>query len=162
MNSDRPNEAPLPEPLAYLLTWTTYGSWLPGDRRGWVRRMGGDQLPDDERQRAASRAMIEPKVRLGPEQRSVVEQAIHDHCEFRGWVLFAVNCRSNHAHVVVWADQPPKEVLRQLKYWASRRLNEFGPPRKTWWSERGSGRYLNSDQARVSAIVYVRDAQDRK
>jgi hypothetical protein len=22
------------EPLAYFLTWTTYGTWLPGDERG--------------------------------------------------------------------------------------------------------------------------------
>jgi hypothetical protein len=26
------------EPLAYFLTWTTYGTWLPGDSRGWVNR----------------------------------------------------------------------------------------------------------------------------
>ena len=24
--------------LAYYFTWNTYGSWLPGDRRGWVRK----------------------------------------------------------------------------------------------------------------------------
>ena len=23
-------------PLAYFLTWTTYGTWLPGDERGWI------------------------------------------------------------------------------------------------------------------------------
>ena len=34
----RPNEPPMPEPLAYYLTWTTYGTWLPGDERGWVWR----------------------------------------------------------------------------------------------------------------------------
>ena len=26
------------EPLAYFLTWTTYGTWLPGDERGWSRK----------------------------------------------------------------------------------------------------------------------------
>ena len=26
-------EPPLPEPLAYFLTWPTYGTWLPGDER---------------------------------------------------------------------------------------------------------------------------------
>lgn len=25
------------EPLAYFITWTTYGTWLPGDPRGWVK-----------------------------------------------------------------------------------------------------------------------------
>src|SRR5262249_3307643 len=26
--------------LAYFLTWTTYGTWLPGDARGWVQVPG--------------------------------------------------------------------------------------------------------------------------
>jgi hypothetical protein len=26
------------EPLAYFPTWTTYGTWLPGDDRGWRRK----------------------------------------------------------------------------------------------------------------------------
>ena len=25
------------DPLAFFLTWTTYGTWLPGDERGWSR-----------------------------------------------------------------------------------------------------------------------------
>ena len=33
-------EPPLPEPLAYFLTWPTYGTWLPGDERGWVEYQG--------------------------------------------------------------------------------------------------------------------------
>ncbi|EAQ76914.1 transposase [Blastopirellula marina] len=162
MHPDRPNETPLPEPLAYFLTWTTYGSWLPGDPRGWVQQCAGVQSPDEMRQRAALRVMKEKEVRLDLVQRSIVEQAIRDHSQFRGWTLFAVNCRSNHVHVVVWAPQHPREVLRQLKYWATRRLNEAGPSRNTWWSERGSGRYLNSDASRDAATIYVRDAQDRK
>ena len=35
--TSRDNEPPMPEPIAYFLTWTTYGSWLPGDQRGWVQ-----------------------------------------------------------------------------------------------------------------------------
>src|SRR5438309_2044603 len=25
------------QPLAYHLIWTTYGTWLPGDARGWIQ-----------------------------------------------------------------------------------------------------------------------------
>ena len=25
-------------PLAYLITFTTYGSWLSGDEKGWCKR----------------------------------------------------------------------------------------------------------------------------
>ena len=42
----RTGDTILPEPLAYFLTWTTYGTWLPGDERGWVKRKRGFQAPD--------------------------------------------------------------------------------------------------------------------
>ena len=45
-------------PLAWFITWTTYGTWLPGDDRGWTERGKGSQLPDFYRQiRAALRFM---------------------------------------------------------------------------------------------------------
>jgi hypothetical protein len=25
------------DPIGYFLTWVTYGTWLPGDARGWVQ-----------------------------------------------------------------------------------------------------------------------------
>ena len=35
------------EPLAFLLTWTTYGTWSPGDERGWNRKgKPGAHLPN--------------------------------------------------------------------------------------------------------------------
>jgi hypothetical protein len=37
------SEAGLPYrsgPMAFFLTWTTYGSWLPGDDRGWCDARG--------------------------------------------------------------------------------------------------------------------------
>jgi hypothetical protein len=33
-------------PIAFFLTWSTYGTWLPGDDRGWVEYCHGFQLPD--------------------------------------------------------------------------------------------------------------------
>jgi len=30
-----PGSIPMDDPLAFFLTWTKYGSWLPGDERGW-------------------------------------------------------------------------------------------------------------------------------
>ena len=40
------NEGPLPEPIAFFLTWATYVTWLPGDDRGWIEYRHGWQLPD--------------------------------------------------------------------------------------------------------------------
>jgi hypothetical protein len=32
--------------IAYFSTWTTYGTWLPGDSRCWFERGKGFQTPD--------------------------------------------------------------------------------------------------------------------
>jgi hypothetical protein len=38
--------------------------------------------------------------------------------------LHAVNCRSNHVHVVVTANRDPDEVREQFKAWCTRRLKQ--------------------------------------
>lgn len=44
--------------LAYHITWTTCGTWLPGDARGWVKwGEAGVKAPDPERERAAQEYM---------------------------------------------------------------------------------------------------------
>ena len=102
-------EPPLPEPLAYFLTWPTYGTWLPGDERGWVEYCQGWQLPDPARKREAQARMTEDACLLNQEQRQLVESTIADHCRVREWTLYAVNCRSNHVHVIVAGNREPKE-----------------------------------------------------
>ena len=115
-------EPPLPEPLAYFLTWPTYGTWLPGDERGWVEYRHGWQLPDPARKRKAQARLTEDACLLDQDQRRLVELTIADHCRVRGWTLYTVNCRSNHVHVIVAGDREPKEIREQFKAWCTRRL----------------------------------------
>ena len=75
-------------PLAFHLIWTTYGTWLPGDARGWIQSGAtGVQPPDPEREQQARERMVEPAVVLDPEQRSIVEQTIREHGGVRRWTL---------------------------------------------------------------------------
>ena len=150
------------DPIGYFLTWVTYGTWLPGDARGWVEYQRGWQLPDPIREREAKARMTEDACILTPEQRWAVEAQIAETCAHRGWTLHAVNCRSNHAHVVVTADVAnPKKIRIDLKSWATRTLKaKFDNRRENWWAERGRIRYLNSDDDLEATILYVRDGQD--
>lgn len=125
MGRGRDNEAPMPAPLAYFLTWSTYGTWLPGDERGWVLHGRGWRLPDPIRKLEAEARMTEDACRLDDQQRDEVESQIAETCHFRGWQLHAVNCRSNHLHVVLTASQAPKIVRNQLKAWCTRRLKKL-------------------------------------
>ena len=75
---------PKPDPLAYFLTWPTYGTWLPGDERGWVDYHRGWQLPDPARKLEASARMNESACWLDDEQsqaRRVDNRGAQSHSE---------------------------------------------------------------------------------
>ena len=152
------------EPLAYFLTWTTYGTWLPGDTRGWVDRDEAEIQPANPRLEASAKSrMQEPPFRLMAAERQIVEETIRAHCKIRGWELLAVSCRSNHVHVVVAANRKPDEVMNQFKSWCTRKLKEANPHsnRVHRWTRDGSTRYLNRQGEVDAAVLYVREGQDK-
>ncbi len=154
-------------PLAYFITWTTYGSWLPGDERGWVKR--GErtvQPPDPLRREAAAQAMSEDAVVLSPAQRSAIDAMIARHCAFRGWILHARNARTNHVHVVASAAATGETMRSQLKSWCSRALSEqaglVGRGRngqRRWWTEGGDVEWIDNDESLSNVIQYVNELQ---
>jgi len=151
--------------VAYFLTWTTYGTWLPGDARGWVQHGEGSanrpyRLHDTPLEALARRRMREEPVLLNARLRRVVERAIRDTCCLRHWLLHVLNVRSNHVHVVLTVpDRPPERVMTSLKAWASRRLNDAvgRDGRRRWWTRHGSTRYLKSRASFERAVEYVRN-----
>ena len=152
------------DPVGFFLTWVTYGTWLPGDSRGWVEYRHGWQFPDPAREIEAAAKMTEDACRLSWQQRDAVEQQIDETCRHRGWLLYVVNCRSNHVHVVVsTSGTRPKKIRSDLKAWATRCLKQrFDATRENWWAERGSIRYLYDEESVEAAVAYVTEGQDRK
>jgi len=153
------------DPLAYFLTWTTYGSWLPGDGRWWVDSQGRFREPDPQRERLARERMTETELSFTALQRELVEKPVADHCRVRNWLLHEVNCRTQHVHVVVTAPgYAPEVVLEQFKAWCTRRLSQLQSKsgtqlREKWWTEKGSKRRLYDDDGLVAATYYVRHCQ---
>lgn len=155
---------PMADAIAYFLTWPTYGTWLPGDERGWNDYRHGWQLPNPQRVLEAEALMSEEACRLTSREREIVHAQVAETCFHRGWILHAVNCRSNHLHVVVSAKNvKPEKIRDDLKAWCTRRLKERSDPtRLQWWAERGSQRFIFSENRLAEVIAYVLDAQDRK
>ena len=155
-------------PLAYFLTWTTYGTRLHGDSRGTVddgfNRFGTPFRPPSRAlmEYERSRLRYEP-LRLGLVMRPAVHGAIVDHCRIRGWRLWALNVRTTHVHVVVTTPSKvtPAVVENQLKAWGTRRLRESGlvDPLRTVWTTDGSKRQLWNDESLAAAIDYVLNRQ---
>jgi REP element-mobilizing transposase RayT len=113
--------------------------------------------------------MSETPVLLDDEQRAKIQETIEKHCEIRGWKLHAVNCRSNHCHVVVTANDYDCEKVRdEFKAWCTRKLKELEGScindnsrlRERWWTRKGSVRYLFDTESLEAATLYTLEAQD--
>ena len=152
------------DPIAYFLTWTTYGTWLPGDERGWWRRGDGIRHdPDRLIKESAKSDLRERPVLLSRSDRTIVRATIERHCEIREWFLHAADARSNHVHVVVTATGYPPVIVRdQLKAWCTRKLKAGHKRRQRFWTEGASCRWINQEEDLESAIQYVNGAQDLK
>ena len=158
------------ELLAFFITWTCYGTHLPGDDRGWTKWHKGEQVPQPRLEDWCRDRMSESAIVLYPAQRAIVERVVRDHCTIRGWTLHAVNCRSNHCHVVVTASNYDGEQVRdQLKAWGTRRLKEHqlqngvevGSLREHWWTRKVSVRQLFDEESIEAAVIYTLEAQDK-
>jgi len=158
----RPQPPLVPHPLGFFLTWVTYGSWLPGDRRGWTDRAGVIRQPNLRLACHAAAKLRQEPVGLAAFQWSIVEETVREHCDLRGWPLHAVSCRRQHVHVVVTTTSAaPAMVCQQLKAWTSRLLHEHGEQARPIWARGYSARRVYDEQGLAAVIEYVADCQDR-
>ena len=146
----------------YFLTWTTYGTWLHGDARGWADKEGyhkGKQADDPLLKQRRERQFKHPPITFTPEMRACVDAAIHGVCEHRSWTLRELNVRTNHVHAVVIADGTADVVLRDFKAYATRALRKAGlfGADKEIWTESGDKVLLRGDDAVEQCCEYVRN-----
>jgi REP element-mobilizing transposase RayT len=157
------------DPLAYFITWTCYGTWLPGDDRGWTKWHKGEVIPQPLLANWCLEKMTDDPLFLTEIQRIIVNETVALHCQIRRWNLHAVNCRSNHCHTVITAsDYDGEQVRDQLKSWCKRKLKEEQKSRgidskeirEKWWTGKGSARWLFDQESLEAAIRYTLEAQD--
>lgn len=155
------------KPLAYFISFRTYGTWLHGDERGSIdrhhNRYGEPKILSNVQRESISAARTkEPPVYLDAARRKVVEAAIHETCSIREWYLRALNVRTNHAHVVV--DNPnksPEMILNAFKANATRMMRQQGliTGSNTPWAAKGSKRWLWNARSIDNAVRYTLHGQ---
>jgi REP element-mobilizing transposase RayT len=163
----------------WLLSNTTYGTWLPGDPRGSVtsvrdRRSGDEPSPfrfehdtpgepwEDEipgLRHSALEQMTGPPIYLDLEKAEILLAQFQETAGYRNWTLRAVALMANHFHLTVQVldDPHPRKILADFKAYGTRTLNRrYGqPPSETWWTDKGSKRKLPDERALANAIHYV-------
>ncbi len=167
------------ESSTWLLTSTTYGTWLPGDARGFVGRVFDIRDGDDETKRRiehnrywteydrdmqglrrkSQELMKGDPVWLNPEQAAVVRDQFLETARYRKWSISTIAVMANHFHLIVTAPESTSTdvLLRDLKSYASRALNlKWAKPLSgRWWTTSASRRRLIGEAAVGAAIRYV-------
>lgn len=154
-------------PLAFLITVRTYGTWLHGDERSSVDRFHNQYktefaASDKNREQFISKKLKSELVILNASQRNAVESAIREVCEYRNWLLRAINIRTNHFHVVVSnGAATPDRALNDFKSYSTRKMRKTGVWnfRHSPWVDKGSTRYLWNERRIELAVDYVINGQ---
>ncbi len=141
-------------PLAYHITFRSYGTWLHG-RAGSVDRFHNryetPRLAADTKRLVYNQSLLkQPPVYLTTARRRAILESIKETCQIRKWKLWASNIRTNHVHSVISAPCKPNPVLIALKANATRKMREAGcwNSNQSPWALRGSRDYVLYGQGR--------------
>jgi len=149
-------------PLAFHITFGTYGTRLHGDPRGTVDRAHnrpGDPVlgADPARWIRESAAMRFPPIELTLEQRLFVEATIPRVCLRGGWQYHVGAAASEHVHTMLSAAVDGVSVRKWLKRWLGEALSERWPlpAGQSWWAEGGSVRWVWTEDYYQTIYDYI-------
>jgi REP element-mobilizing transposase RayT len=140
--------------VGYMVTWTTYGTWLQGDKRKYVK--DGEILPaDKELEEANKRQQKSETVRLTNEQKKVVKDVVLKEAQRIGQEILALSVFSNHVHVVVGStNESIENTVSRYKNVATCALKKTGLTERIW--TRGfNKKFCFSSEELEEKIAYV-------
>lgn len=141
--------------IGYMVTWTTYGSWLQGDKRGYVKN-GRVLAQNDKLKSANQRQQKYPTLKLNTEQKQIVENTITEEARRINHKIFAIAVCSNHVHIVAGvSEESIEQAVHRYKYSATLALRKFGSQDKIW-SKGFDKRFCFTDRELENKVRYVR------
>jgi REP element-mobilizing transposase RayT len=163
--------------FAWHITWTCYGTWLPGDERGHVSNIihrdggwepkrntpGSPAAAGDANMRERARALQKGEtVWLTVAQAECAARAMVDAARRRGWRIMRAAIMSNHIHAVI-CDCPNDgpAVRRALKGVSQAELSESLGKSQRWWTAGGSDRAKTDSIAIENAVNYVANQENK-
>lgn len=134
-----------------MITTTTYGTWLPGDLRGYVDR--GVILPHDpDRLERSRRLMKTDPVFLSPREQDALFDALQRAAREFEYALFAVSIESWHAHWLIdHAFDAVEVMMGRLKTRMRQAL-----ARGRLWTAGYDARYCFDEEAVEARRNYIR------
>ena len=140
--------------LGYFVTWTTYGTWLQGEEKGYVK--GGKILPANPNLHKANiKSMANKKIILNNKQKEIVRETILNEIEKTGQKMLALAVCSNHIHIVLsYTGKPIEKTVGRLKNAARVALQKNGLEARVW-SKGFDKKYCFDEKAFKNRVNYV-------
>ena len=140
--------------IGYMLTWTTYGSWLQGDKRGYVKN--GEILGNNpELCKSNQDNMTCGEFRLNKTQKKIVRNQILETAKRIDQTVHAVSVYSNHVHIVACnIDEAIGKIVRRYKRETIHALRKEGVEGNVW--TRGyDTRFCFDEKSLQARVEYV-------
>ncbi len=145
--------------VGYMVTWTTYGSWLPGDERGFVAN--GQILPGDLKtlERNKKRQKL-PTVKLNKKEIKLIRQTIVNEAREIGHEIVALSVCTNHVHLAARTnDKLIEDIVGRYKSITTSALWELGREGRIW-TKGYDKRFCFSEEELTRKIQYVNKHND--
>ena len=146
----------MPRTVGYMLTWTTYGSWLQGEKKGYVKE--GRILRGDKRLVDLCEKFQKGSTdKLRNNERDIICKAILNEARRIGLTIEALAVRSNHIHLVArFFPEPIGQTVSRFKNVTSYALRKHGRAGRLW--TRGfDKRFCFNNQDLIRRIQYVKN-----
>ena len=137
-----------------MLTWTTYGTWLQGDKRGYVKN--GVILSTNQKLPTANRNnQKHPSIKLNTNLMLIVKNVIEKEAERIGQKIYAIAVCSNHVHLVLQkTTEKIENAVARYKNKSTYAMRAIGIEGKIW--TRGyNKKFLYNTNELDSVIQYV-------
>jgi REP element-mobilizing transposase RayT len=140
--------------VGYMVTWTTYGTWLQGERKGYVK--DGEVRGENVAIKKDCEKKLEHKpVRLGRREKEIVREAIIEAAKRFKQKILAIAVYSNHVHIVCeYVDVPIDVVVGYYKNAGRVAIQKSGFKGRVWTSGYDK-RFCFSEKDLRARIEYV-------
>ncbi len=118
--------------IGFMATWTTYGTWLQGNKKGYVKN-GTIFEANAKLEKYNKELLKQDKIKIPKGLRETVKNAILKEAEEIGQKVYAITVCSNHVHIVVESiGKRCGYSVGRFKRAATRALRQFGFANIVW------------------------------
>jgi len=145
--------------IGFMATWTTYGSWLQGNKKGYVKN--GTTLKANPELEKFNKALLkQDEINIPKNLRIIVKNAILKEAEEIGQKVYATAVCSNHVHIVIESiGKRCGYSVGRFKKAVTKELRKYGFNDNVW-TKGFDKRYCYNQQELEKKIRYVQRHED--